>query len=167
MEGFTKLGIDLKSLIFYLVNFGVIVFILAKWVYKPLLRFLDERRDTIAKNLEASENLKQEFAHKLAEKEAESEKKIKELQAEISESKQTAASKARELIAEAEVEKQRIIDQAKGQSDILYQQLASQIEEDLLNKVARLVETAMRKSADPEDVASEVKKAWKQLQNER
>lgn len=167
MDGLSKLGIDLKSLIFYLINFGVIVFVLAKWVYKPMMRFLDERRKTIEQNLEASENLKKEFAEKLSKKEAESDQKIKDLQQQIQESKRSAELKAKELIAEAEQEKQRIIDQAKGQSDILYKQLASQIEEDLLNKVARLIETAMRKSADPEDVANEVKKAWKRLQNER
>ncbi len=46
------LGIDIYALLAQVVNFGILTFLLAKFVYKPVLRIIDERRATISKSLE-------------------------------------------------------------------------------------------------------------------
>lgn len=38
-----RLGVDWRLLVAQLVNFGLVLFVLAKWVYKPLLKVMDER----------------------------------------------------------------------------------------------------------------------------
>ncbi len=43
MEIFSSLGIEWKLLVAQIINFGILVFILYKLVYKPLLKVLDER----------------------------------------------------------------------------------------------------------------------------
>jgi len=58
MEG---LGIDVKSLIFQLINFSVLIFILGKLLYKPLVHMLDARREAIKKSVEDAERAKREL----------------------------------------------------------------------------------------------------------
>ena len=59
MEG---LGIDLKSLIFQLVNFSILIFVLGKLLYKPIVRMLDSRREAIKKSMDDAEKVKKELA---------------------------------------------------------------------------------------------------------
>lgn len=59
MEG---LGIDFRSLIFQLVNFSILVFILGKLLYKPIVRMLDSRREAIRKSMEDTEKIKRELS---------------------------------------------------------------------------------------------------------
>ncbi|HEX3053029.1 MAG TPA: ATP synthase F0 subunit B, partial [Aggregatilineaceae bacterium] len=47
-----KLGINLGFLLFQLFNFGLIFFLLARFVWPRVLRTLDERQERIAKGLE-------------------------------------------------------------------------------------------------------------------
>jgi F-type H+-transporting ATPase subunit b len=46
------LGINLGYLLVQILNFGIMLVILYAWVYKPLVRMLDKRRQTIAQGLE-------------------------------------------------------------------------------------------------------------------
>ncbi len=49
------LGISLKEFIFYLINFAILVGVLAKFLYKPFLAILDERRQKIQDALDSAE----------------------------------------------------------------------------------------------------------------
>ncbi len=60
--GVTELGINLPSLIAYLVNFIILLGILGLFAYKPLLRMLDERTERIRESLEAADRARQDAA---------------------------------------------------------------------------------------------------------
>ena len=60
--GVTELGINLPSLIAYLVNFILLLGILGVFAYKPLLRMLDERTERIRESLESADRARQEAA---------------------------------------------------------------------------------------------------------
>lgn len=47
----TALGINWSALLSQMVNFLILVFILARYVYKPLLRVIDQRRELIADSI--------------------------------------------------------------------------------------------------------------------
>lgn len=53
---FEALGIDAKVMIFQFVAFGILVFILAKWIYPPILAMLDRRDKTINDSLKAAKD---------------------------------------------------------------------------------------------------------------
>ena len=61
--GVTELGINLPSLVAYLVNFILLLGILGFFAYKPLMRMLDERTDRIRESLEAADQARQEAAN--------------------------------------------------------------------------------------------------------
>ena len=53
-----KLGLNLPGLIAQFVNFGILLFILWRFVLPPVQRMLDERRQRIQQSLEAAERMK-------------------------------------------------------------------------------------------------------------
>lgn len=61
MKLFNVLGLDLKILIAQFVNFAIFFFVLYKFAYKPILKFLDERKDKIEKGLEDAEKAGQKL----------------------------------------------------------------------------------------------------------
>jgi F-type H+-transporting ATPase subunit b len=46
------LGIDWYALVAQVVNFGILIFVLTRFVYKPVLKLVDQRRAAIEKSLE-------------------------------------------------------------------------------------------------------------------
>lgn len=55
-----KLGIELTLLLTQLINFTIIVFILSKILYKPILKVLEERKNRIEEGLAYSEKAKKD-----------------------------------------------------------------------------------------------------------
>ena len=53
--GITDLGINLPVLLIQLVNFTFLLLVLRLFVYKPILKMLDERRDRIREGLNAAD----------------------------------------------------------------------------------------------------------------
>jgi F-type H+-transporting ATPase subunit b len=60
--GITDLGINLPSLIAYVINFVILLGILSIFAYKPLLRVLDQRSERIRESLEAADRAREEAA---------------------------------------------------------------------------------------------------------
>lgn len=127
---FEALGINLLEIIFAIVNFLILVGILAKFLYKPFLEMLDARNQSIkgafdnaeATNRRADEKL-EAYNRKIANVEEEGREIIKKakIKAEnqAKEIVDEASQKATEMIkkAEKEIERQEVIAMAdlKGQ----------------------------------------------------
>lgn len=92
-----SLGINWPVMVAQIVNFAILLFILERFVYRPVMRMLDERREGIAE----SAKREKQIAEKLSQMEVEREK----------------------LLAEARVESQRIIDQAKQGGEAVQKKL--------------------------------------------
>ena len=60
--GITDLGINIPSLIAYLINFVILLGILIFFAYKPLLRVLDQRSERIRESLEAADRARDQAA---------------------------------------------------------------------------------------------------------
>lgn len=118
MELLNALGLDIKIFIAQLINFSVLFLVLYKFGYKPLLRFLDERKATIEKGVDDARQAQAKLLE-IAEQEKEIVKNAKkEALAIVEEAKKASElkrektlSKAREEIGEiinVEKEKMRI-----------------------------------------------------------
>ncbi|NMC35902.1 F0F1 ATP synthase subunit B [Candidatus Beckwithbacteria bacterium] len=131
---FTQLGINPLYLISQIVSFGVLLFLLNKFLYKPILRKLDERASLIKKGAKAAEaNLQTQ--EKI---EQERQKTLKQTQKEVSlilnQARKDAKLMQEELVAQAKAEAEKIM--AKKQAEI-DEQLARQ-EKTLHDKMADL-----------------------------
>ena len=96
-----------------IVNIFILVWLLNKFLYRPLLKIIDQRNRQIKQGLELAEKNKQEREKILAlqrQKLAEAEKKVVEI---MQKAKQEASQQARQILeqaqkqAQAEAEKQR------------------------------------------------------------
>jgi len=84
-----QLGISLYNLIFQALGFAILMFILWRFAYKPLLRILDERRDRAQEIVEKSDQIKKDLSETEARTRAELDKARTEAQAIIAEARQT------------------------------------------------------------------------------
>jgi len=149
-ELFSQLGIDPKLLLAQGVNFLILLFVLTKFVYKPLMKMVEERRAKIELGVKGGE-----LAKKIIE-DAEGEKAgiIKQADvhavAIISEAEKTAQKKAQEIAHQAEMKSQQTLREA-----LL---IAERKEKEEMDKVAlearRLVKDAIIKTVElkPEQI---------------
>jgi F-type H+-transporting ATPase subunit b len=83
-----RLGVDWRLLVAQLVNFGLVLFVMWKWVYRPLLKVMEERSGRIERGLKDA--------------------------ADAAEAKQTAAAEKEAVVTVARQEAKRIIEEADG-----------------------------------------------------
>lgn len=114
MEG---LGLDFKLVIIQVANFLILLFILKRWVYKPLIKFLDQRAERIQESLKASEKMQRE-------RRGFEEKKNKEL-LQLKERSQTVLAEVRR---EALAEKQTILNEGQKEVQAVVAAARTQIE---------------------------------------
>lgn len=98
MEIVKEFGIEPTLLVAQVVNFLVILYILKRFLYKPVLAMLAKRKSEIAQGILDAEN-----AHKLLEKTQEEEKKVlQKAQAQAKALLEDAKKQAQEIAKEAE-----------------------------------------------------------------
>ena len=133
MDLIDKLGIDLKLLIAQAVNFLILLFILTKLVYKPILKLLDKRKKMIEQNVEDTRQIEERLTKIEEEKD-----KI------ISEASKKAMEEVEKAKKEAEEEKQKILTNAKKEISGLAERYRNQLQEEkkqLLHEVKAEVAT--------------------------
>lgn len=142
MEQFaTQFGIDWKLMIAQLINFAVILFVLRAFVYKPILKLLDERKKRIEDGLTFAEKAKSELAGIEILKTEELNKAQKQ-GVEIVKLAETSAGKVRdEIIAGGEIEKQKLIATGKA----LLAEQKNRMEKGVYEHAVSIVEIAMGK----------------------
>ena len=115
MDGITQLGINLPALITQVISFVILLLVLTKLLYKPLLKILDERSEKVKNSLTMADE-----AHK------EAEKARAEMQEEI---------KAARIEGQETVTKAKNIAEKQGEEELV--KAKKQIEaESPLNKVS-------------------------------
>lgn len=112
-----KLGIEPSLLAAQVVNFLVIIVVLQKLLYKPILTMLEKRKREIAEGVALTAKLKDE-EEKLREKQEKALAKAREDAMEIIEdAKKQAKEVEKELVAEAHTQAAAIIARAKVEAE--------------------------------------------------
>jgi F-type H+-transporting ATPase subunit b len=157
------LGLNLKLFIAQLVNFGVVLFVMWKWVYTPLLKVMDERTRKIEQGLKDAETA----ATSRAAADAEREKTIVAARTEakrIIEEAATAAETERQAsVARAKGEVERIVAQGKERLAQEHDALIAGIRAEAADLVAAAAEKVLRQKLDAAGDAKLVKDALKDL----
>ena len=106
MELLDNLGVDGPKLIAQLINFGIVLFVLWRFAYKPVLEMLETRRQKIAKSMDEAEQIKAELAETQAERDkvmAEANQKAEKLIADAKEAaKQVGKAEGERAVKQAE-----------------------------------------------------------------
>ena len=112
-EIFGKLGIDPKLLIAQAVNFILLLIILQRIGYKPILKMLNDRTEKIEKSLKQAKKIEEELANTEETKVAEIKKAKYEAQEIIKQANELVAKKSQEMIEITKMKTQEIVASAK------------------------------------------------------
>lgn len=146
-----EFGINWKLMFAQLINFAVLVFVLGKFVYKPIIKALDARKKKIEEGIEFSDKAKKELASVEVMK-ADEMKKAEVRGQEIIKKAETDAQRVSgEIAAGAEKEKERILNTGKT---ILLEQKAT-MEKNFYQQAAGVVKEALTKVLTKGDFAKE------------
>ena len=107
---------DLGLLFWMLVTFSIVVFILGKFAWKPILKMLAERENSIAEALDKAEEAKKQMASM----QAENEKLLAQ-----------ARTEREAILREAKEMKDTIISQAKASADLEGKKLIANAKESI------------------------------------
>ncbi len=102
-----------KDYMWKIINFGILVIILLKFVKKPFQSFLRQRTETIEKTLKEARDAKELAQKALQEVEARFKTKDKEIEEILSASKRAGEVERERILEESNRLKERIFEQAK------------------------------------------------------
>lgn len=163
MEALKALGIDLWAVVLYLVNFGLLVAVLTAFLYKPILKFLDERRETVRKDLEEVATLRGSLANEKARSETESRLLAAEAAREVAKARAETGERSRELLFEAEKRRAHMMTEAETEINERKRKLVGEVEAELLRKIEAVTMRVLRDKVPAETVEASVKGAWSEL----
>ena len=112
-----KLGIEPGLLLAQIINFAVIMIVLTKVLYKPILRMLDERKKKIEEGLALTERLKEEEAKTEQKRQKVIDEAGKEGMDLIQEARKNAKEEEKLILAEARNAADEIIEKGKSEAD--------------------------------------------------
>ena len=148
MEIFSSLGIEWKILSAQVVNFGILVFVLYKLVYKPLLKVLDDR----VAEVKASEEKSSSIDSKLEEIKALEERTLAEARnrgAEIIKEAEAAALNLKvRLEKEATSAASKVVQEAEARMKAEQSKLHAELKTEMKEIVAGAIESTVGKYLD-------------------
>lgn len=103
-----KLGLSIPGLIVQLINFGIILFILWRFVLPPMQKMLDERRRRIQESLEAADRMRAQAT---------------DAERQVQERLEEGRAQARQLVEQAQAIANRIQEEARLQAQSEIEQM--------------------------------------------
>jgi F-type H+-transporting ATPase subunit b len=141
MELLTKLGIDWRLLIAQAVNFLIVLAVLYKFLYKPLLKFLEQRRQRIEHSLQEAQRIETELKAIEVKREEVLIEAKRGAQAILKEAEVQAEKQRQETLIRVRAEAERVISEARSKLE------AEQVEamREMRREAAKLVVQAVTK----------------------
>jgi len=148
MEALANLGIDWKLFLAQAVNFLILLFILRRYAYRPMLEFLEKRSDRIEKGLKDAE-----AATKKLSEMGEKEKKVlkdarHEAKALIEAAEISAKKRDAERLAETELKTKRFLEEARTKIEDEKKKSIAEVKQEIAEVVTVAVEKVLREKMD-------------------
>jgi F-type H+-transporting ATPase subunit b len=129
-----KLGINVQWFLSQLVNFVILLIILQRVLYKPMLKMLSQRRERVRESMEYAERVQKEAQRAQEDYAKKIDESRREGQAIIAQATQQAERTREEILAKAQEESRQI--KAKAAEDVEYER--KQVVAELRGQVAEL-----------------------------
>lgn len=161
-----KLGIDPTMLITQIINFTIMVVILTKFLYKPILKMLDERKKKIEDGLELAEKMKLKEEELQKEKEKILDQAKEEGQKIIEEYKNRAKKAELEIIMAANNESAEIKEKAKNELGREREKMQDDLQKQVLSIALAMTKTVVDQILDKNAQSDLIEKKLKLLEKE-
>ncbi len=158
-----QFGFNTSLFVSQLISFLIVAFLLHKFAYKPILKVLEQRRETIAQSLANSEKIKQQLAETeatrqkvMADANAQANKLIEEARAAAAKVQETETQRA---IATAE----QIIAKAREAAALDHQRMLQELRKEVGQLVVKTTAAVAGKVLTMDDQKRLVEETNKQL----
>jgi len=144
---FDAFGVDLPKLLFQVINFLLLLYLLNRFLFKPVLKLLDEREARIKKGLEDAEAAARDRELAKAEREAALDEARKEAQAMVARANKIAEDSRAEILAEAKEQAEKVTARAReeitAEKERAMSELRATVADLALQAAGRLVRSEM------------------------
>jgi len=158
-SGIAAIGLDVKSLILQIINFAILLLILKKFAYKPIVGILEERRKKIEESLKTAKEIEEE--KKRMEKIKED--VIKQTNLKSQEIIDQSRKQSQEIIKNAEISAQKrgeqLIKESHAKIDQEIQEVRNSLKSETLSLVAAATEKIIGKKLDSTEDSELIKEA--------
>jgi F-type H+-transporting ATPase subunit b len=150
MGGFASLGINLPLLVVFVVNFIVLLVMLRLFLYKPVMKVLDERAKKTRDAMELAEATKKEYEQAKGEIQKQIEKGRQEAQAIITQAMQVGERLKGESREEAAKQAQVIIDRARSELGAERDKIVGDLRREFVDISIAAAEKVIKETLDKE-----------------
>lgn len=161
MDQLSSLGIDPWSMLLYLVNTGVLLAVLSYLLYKPILKFVDQRQKQIKENIEEAQKLQETFEARLAKSEQERAKVEAELKQELDNLHKFTDKKRAELVSEMEATRNEMIQKAQAEIDAKKESIIKEAEAEVKKVMTQIILHIVENKVPEDVIESSISSAWK------
>ena len=121
-SGLASLGIDGKAFIIQLVTFLLVLWVLKRWAFGPIVKLMDQRRKTIEDGVSLGEQMRKDKA---------------ELEGQVAKTLREARVKGDSLVADAQDEARDVIHEAEAKAQEKAEIILNEAKERTKQEVAR------------------------------
>ena len=146
-----KLGIEPSLLLAQIINFSIIVVVLTKFLYKPILAMLAKRKKEIEEGLAITERLRLEEEKLGARREKLLNEARKEARVILEDAKMQGKDQEKEIVAAAHKEAQEIIEKAKREVAAIHESLSGNIRKEAVGLAASMARRLIAGILSPAD----------------
>ena len=143
--------LDPGLFIWTILTFLLLLFVLAKFAWKPLLKMLKDREELIRSSLEDAEKAKEELERLNDEGEVIVNQARSEAQTILSEGKAAATKLKEETLAGAKEQAKNIISEAEKQINVEKDKAINEIKSEVVNLSLNISKKLINKNLSPED----------------
>ena len=135
MELLEKLGIDWRILLGQIVNFCILLFLLSKFIYKPVLAILDKRSKKIEKSLEDAKTIEKNVKETTQQAQEIILNARKEGESIISSAKMISEKERNELLEKTKREIHALFEKEKKQIAVAKEEMMKTVKDELADLV--------------------------------
>ena len=162
-SGISSLGIELKSFLFQLITFIIVLLILRRWVFPKLVATLEARRKTLEESLVQAKQTQET----LERAEASADKILHKARVQADAALADAQDQAKDVVAQAETAAEtqaaRVLKEAEQQLSQERDKLREQLKGELADLVVLTTEKVLRAKLNPREDAKLISKSIDEL----
>ena len=156
--------LDPGLFVWTILTFLLLVFVLAKFAWKPLLKSLQDREDMVRSSLEDAEKAKSELERLNEESEAIMSKARSEAQSILADGKAAAEKVKDGIIAKSKEQANKIREDAGNQIQVEKDKAIAEIKEEVVNLTLSVAEKLIQKNLSDTDNKSLIEESLKKVQ---
>lgn len=147
--GIDALGFNVPALIAQLANFAILLIVFRLFLYKPLLRMLDERKNRIQEGLDAADESKRQLSQTEEEVAKELAKAREQGQTLIGEAQQMSQRLQAEARDAARAEGEQLLERARNEIQLERDAAIAELRREFADLTITAAERVIKQSLDP------------------